>query len=261
MTGNREGNSVAEQEIAKHTKNIIGLFGRDQHPQASHGWRHKLSEVLLEIVTIVFAVSLSIWLHSLGEHRHEQEQVRNFLLGLRHDLKSDINALGQIQAFYHQSDSNFSYLSQLDAHAAPEAEKFEQAYLRADANLFFNPLTSRYQGFKSSGKLGNIEDEKLMEKLLDLYENRVTQIRFSENGWSGRQNTYRAYLENELDGDDSVARHYRLATAPKGRRLLRQQIAPQQLYERYAAYAAEAADIVKAIEQAYPAYLAKDDQP
>ena len=76
---------MAEQEIAKHTKNVISLVSRNEH-----GWRHKLSEIGLEIVTIVFAVSLSIWLHGLGEHRHEQEQVRDFLLGLRHDLQSDI---------------------------------------------------------------------------------------------------------------------------------------------------------------------------
>ncbi len=56
---------MAEQEIAKHTKNVVRLFGNSEHD-----WRHKLGEMALEIITIVFAVSLSIWLHSLGDHRN-----------------------------------------------------------------------------------------------------------------------------------------------------------------------------------------------
>ncbi len=239
---------MAEQEIAKHTKNVIRLFGHGEH-----GWRHKLGEVALEIITIVFAVSLSIWLHGLGEHRHEQEQVRTFLLGLRHDIGSDIRLINSLDAAYRGFDANFKYLSELDPKAAPDAQKFAAAYDGAMSNFFFSALTSRYQGFKSAGKLTNIENEILLDKVLMLYERAAEEIKWSEGGWRRSQELYLAYLENGIDSDDSLARHYQLVVAPKGKRLLRQQIAAPQLYERYGSYAALGNEIIQEIEREYPA--------
>jgi hypothetical protein len=239
---------MAEQEIAKHTKNVIRLFNKGEH-----GWRHKLGEVALEIFTIVFAISLSIWLHGLGEHRHEQQQVRTFLLGLRHDIGTDIRLIKDLDSAYRGFDANFKYLSELDPKAAPDGEKFAAAYDGAMSNFFFSALTSRYQGFKSSGKLTNIENEALLEKILSLYERAADEIKWSEGGWRRRQELYLAYLENGIDSDDSLARRYQLVAAPKGKRLLRQQAATAQLYERYASYATLGREIIQEIEKAYPA--------
>lgn len=238
---------MAEQEIAKHTKNVMRLFGKSEH-----GWRHKLGEVVLEIVTIVFAVTLSIWLHSLGEHRHEQEQVRTFLLGLRHDIGSDLESIKQLKAAYHSYDANFEYLGKLDPRSAPDSEKFETAYRLADSNFFFNPLVSRYQGFKSSGNLTHIEQEALLEKILNLYENAGAQIKMSEHGWGGNQDRFRTYMEDGMAGDGDLMERYRLVVAQKGKRLLRRQITFPQLYERYDAYAALGAEIIQEIEREYP---------
>ncbi len=238
---------MAEQEIAKHTKKVVRLFGKSEH-----GWRHKLGEMALEIITIVFAVSLSIWLHSLGEHHHEQQQVRTFLLGLRHDIGSDIELIKELNQAYRGYDANFDYLAKLDPRSAPDPKTFTPAYQLADSNYFFNPLVSRYQGFKSSGKLGHIENEALLEKILNLYERSAAVIKSSENGWRSNQETYRAYIENGLTGEDDLAERYRLVTAPKGKRLLRKQIAYSQLYDRDNAYAAQGAELIKEIERAYP---------
>ena len=242
---------MAEQEIAKHTKKVVKLFGKSEH-----GWRHKLGEMALEIVTIVFAVSLSIWLHTLGEHRTEQQQVRTFLLGLRHDIGTDLDAIKQLNEYYHGYDANFDYLSKLDPRAAPDPDKFDIAYRQADGNYFFNPMVSRYQGFKSSGKLINIEQEALLEKILDLYERSTQAIKASETGWARNQNTFRAYLEQGLVGDNDIASRYQLIVAPKGKRLLRQQITFPQHYERYDAYAALGREIIQEIEHEYPEALA-----
>jgi hypothetical protein len=242
---------VAEQEIAKHTKNVISLVSRNEH-----GWRHKLSEIGLEIVTIVFAVSLSIWLHGLGEHRHEQEQVRNFLLGLRADLKADIATLAEITAYDRQLDANFAYLSKLDPAAAPDPDKFPKAYDLTWSNAYFNPSSSRYVGFKSAGRLGNIEDEALTAKMLELFENDTKHIRYSEGAWSHNQDAYQAYMEKALeDGDESTARHYRLLTSLPVKRLLIRQVAQAQLYERYDTYAKRAKEIIEDIEHEYPSYI------
>jgi hypothetical protein len=90
---------MADQEIAKHTKNIWAVV------RSPHGFWHKVREMLLEIAIIVFAVSMSIWLHSVGEHRHEQAQVKTFLLGLKRDLQSDLSQIDSIVAFHHRPTS------------------------------------------------------------------------------------------------------------------------------------------------------------
>jgi hypothetical protein len=75
---------MAELEVAKHGKNVIHLMGKKEHALA-----HRLREIAIEIAIIVFAVSMSIWLHGLSEHYHQQQEVRTFLVGLRADLKDD----------------------------------------------------------------------------------------------------------------------------------------------------------------------------
>ena len=51
-----------------------------------HSIWHKISEFLIEMCIIVFAVTISIWFHNLSEHRHQQEEVKQFLEGLKADL-------------------------------------------------------------------------------------------------------------------------------------------------------------------------------
>lgn len=240
---------MAEQEVVKHTKNVIELFRHREH-----GWGHKLREMALEIAIIVFAVSLSIWLHGLVEHRHEQAQVKTFLLGLRNDIRSDLEDLRGIEKAYRGFDANFAYLSQLEAGAKPDAARFDAAYVLANANIFLRPQMSRYQGYKSAGKLTNIEDEALLGKILTLYESAYREVASSEGGWSLEQEKFRAYREDSLPGEDGLAERYRLIVAPKGKRLLRQMVAQPQLYERYARYAALGGAIIKQIDASYPAH-------
>jgi len=50
---------MAEKEIIKHTKAIVELSTDRKKP-----WRHRVKEVIGEILIIVFAVSISIWFHN-----------------------------------------------------------------------------------------------------------------------------------------------------------------------------------------------------
>ena len=76
---------MAEQEVIKHTKKVIQTAGDHEK-----GWKHKLKEIILEVLIIVFAVTLSISLHNWSEKRHDRHEEHAFLEGLRKDLKNDI---------------------------------------------------------------------------------------------------------------------------------------------------------------------------
>ncbi|MEO6547678.1 MAG: hypothetical protein ABIN94_06745 [Ferruginibacter sp.] len=76
---------MAEQEVIKHTKKIFSVWR-----SKDHGWWHKAKEFIIEIAIIVFAISLSGWFHNRSEHQHQQQDVKEFLSGLKKDLTSDI---------------------------------------------------------------------------------------------------------------------------------------------------------------------------
>ena len=58
-----------------------------------HSFSEKVKEITFEILIIVFAVTLSIKLHEWSEHRHQQQEVKEFLSDLHEDLKEDIESL------------------------------------------------------------------------------------------------------------------------------------------------------------------------
>ena len=240
---------MAEQEIAKHGKQVIRLL-----TSSEHGAAHRLREIAIEFVTILFAVLLSIWLHGWSEHRHQQDEVRTFLSGLKKDLQSDIGTLDEMGKWYRGFDANLQYLVALAPGTAPDWKQFEDAYQLSDANWFFVPNKSRYDGFLMSGKLTNIENPELLNGILRLYQSTLTQIQNSEGGWTTRQRKLRDYRE-ELLVEDDAASHFRILSTPKGKRLMSQLITHQLVYDRYARFADESAKIVKMID-AYPGMAA-----
>lgn len=237
---------MADQEIAKHTKTIWRLM------RAEHPFWHKVREMLLEIVIIVFAVSMSIWLHSIGEHRHEQAQVKTFLLGLKRDIQSDIAQVGDVVAFHHASDLRYAYLASLDSQAAPERDKFNAAYGYLTTNSFLVPRVGRYEGFKSSGKLTNIENGTLLEKIINLYEYDLPKASLSSGGWNRDHGKLTAFAESATAEDNSLTTRYKMATSAAGKRHLERMVTFPQLYTRHQSIVDGGKAIIADIDRAYP---------
>ena len=242
---------MAELEVAKHGKNVIHLMTKKEHRVS-----HRIREIAIEIAIIVFAVSMSIWLHGLSEHRHQQQEVRTFLVGLKSDLKEDIDTLANMQADYRKFDANYAYLAGLEAGKEPDWKKFNAAYEYMDANWYFFPNKSRFDGFMMSGKLNNIEDTANLNRILALYQSLLPQIRTSEGGWMARQEKLRTYRDDTLN-DDDPREHYALVTAPKGKRLVTRMATSNQHYARYQQYIDACKEIIKAIDEAYPEQAGK----
>lgn len=70
-----------QEEITKHSEKIYKTVKNSEHTLGE-----KVKEIIVEIGIIVFAVTLSIWLHSWSEHRHQQEEVSVFLGNLKNDF-------------------------------------------------------------------------------------------------------------------------------------------------------------------------------
>ena len=162
---------MAEQEVIKHTRKVLNTWKTKELKL----W-HKIKEFLFEVVIIVFAVSLSIWLHDKNERTHEQKEVKLFLLGLREDLLSDLAEMKQDKEGYILQGHAFKYILsiRLNETINKDSLKKHQAWLFNTTSLLQN--NGRFEGFKASGKIGTIEDKDLQNEIMDLYQENIPSL-------------------------------------------------------------------------------------
>jgi len=166
---------MAEQEVIKHTKKIFGIWNTK-----SSFW-HKVSELLLEIFIIVFAVTVSIYFHDRSELKHQRHETKGFLTGLKQDLVTDIEEMNQDKRSFTLSEKAFKYITGRKLN-----EQLEADTLRKYNNWIFNttgliPNSGRFEGFKSSGKIGTIENKELQNNIMDLYQENIPNLISSTN--------------------------------------------------------------------------------
>lgn len=157
-----------QDEVTKHTRKI---FKTIKNP--SHSLAEKLKEIAIEILIIVFAVTLSIWLHSWSEHRHQQEEAHKFLLELKEDLKNDAALLKENQSIAKRLDEDFKYILSL------KKGNLSDTVIGPHTDVDFlvtNFNVGRYEGFKSSGKIGTIENDDLKNKILAYYQQTIPNL-------------------------------------------------------------------------------------
>jgi len=165
-----------QDEVTKHTKKIYTTV---KNPKYS--FSEKVKETSVEIFIIVFAVSLSIWLHSCSEHRHEQAEVKLFLQNVREDLKKDIESLNKDKEQYIQTNKQHLFVANITSAQIDSLEKLNQTVsfpIHAPGQKINN---GNYESFKSSGKIGFIENEKLKQGLLSYYQKTVPNIIYVDN--------------------------------------------------------------------------------
>jgi len=159
---------------------------------------HKVGEISIEVAIIVFAVTLSIWVHDVSDHNHEQKDVKSFLLGVRQDLKTDVIQMqGDTDAFK-GAGQTFTYVT-----TNTPGFKLSNDSLHKYQNFLSNVTSfvgndGRYQGFKSSGKLGNIEDDTLQNDIVELYQGIIPSILASTNSYNQRKEELFTFLNKNL---------------------------------------------------------------
>ena len=172
---------MAEQEVIKHAKKAFGIWNTK-----SPFW-HKVGELLLEIFIIVFAITLSIYFHDRSELRHQRHDTKEFLLGLKQDLQTDIAEMRQDMASFATSRKAFTYITGRKLN-----EPLNNDTIRKYAGWIFNttglvPNSGRFEGFKSAGKVGTIENRELQNNIMDLYQENIPNLINSTNFYTSKK--------------------------------------------------------------------------
>ena len=155
-----------EQEIVKHSRKLVSVFKKSNQSLIK-----KATEIVIEICIIVFAVSFSIWLHGITEHNKEQKEVRAFLTNIRKDLIKDLKWLKADAQTYKKASEGHKSILQLTPSKIDSMNRGNSYNLSFPVHILLNKInTGNYEGFKSNGKIGTIENEELRMAILGYYQ-------------------------------------------------------------------------------------------
>ena len=155
---------MSEEKIIKHSENAVHIIGNKKL-----SWKKKIKELAEEIAIIVFAVSITLAFHNWNDERHERKMEKEFLLGIKEDLKGERENLeASIKFFQPTIDYYNNVWKQINGN------KIDAAYIDSNSGYLINtnyyvPDNGRFEGFKSSGYLRLIENKELLKHLTTLY--------------------------------------------------------------------------------------------
>ena len=188
---------MADQEIIKHVKSAIET-SRDHNKK----WPQKLREILLEIAIIVFAVSLSIWLHNWSEDRKDRQEEREFLAGLKQDLETDIREMNTDIAVYQDEAIAIHYFERVGMGEALNKDSLGAYLNRLFTTTQLAPEISRFEALKGSGRMSIIRNKELLLNITDLYAKGFPYIIQTNNFINSlRQNNLTPFLYAHLQLD------------------------------------------------------------
>jgi hypothetical protein len=182
-----------ENEIKDHA---VKAYKTIKNPNLKF-W-HKVGEISVEIGIIVFAVTLSIWVHDMSDHNHEQKDVKVFLLGVRKDLKNDVVQMHEDIDAFNGAGATYKYITRNTPGFKLNKDSINkyQNYLSNTTGFVGND--GRYQGFKSSGKIGNIEDDTLQNDIVELYQAAIPSILASTDAYNHRKDALFQFFNKNI---------------------------------------------------------------
>ena len=238
---------MAEQEIIKHTKKIFTTWGNRKH-----GFWHKLKDFIFEIFIIVFAITVSLWLHNWSEHRHQQAEVKDFMLGLKEDLKADIAEMQDDMESFLGQKAAFSYINNLKLRDTLKRDSLSRYYAFILNTTGLNPNNGRFEGFKSSGRIGDIENRTLQNDIMDLYQEDIPSLLNSTNGYLERKKKLFEYLlENNKRLTDSTSNITTILNTEEAHNISATLVFTEEITGRYTHALNKMKKIIAAIDEQY----------
>jgi Family of unknown function (DUF6090) len=238
---------MAEQEVVKHTKKVYKVW-TSKH----HSFWHKLKEFFIEIFIIVFAITLSIWFHDRSEHAHQQKDVKEFLLGLKDDLKNDIKEMESDVEGYQRSNNAFMCINRLKPKEILSKDSFRLHAPGIFNTVGFIPNNGRFEGFKSSGKVGMIENIHLQNDIMDLYQEDIPVLAASAENYTKSKYRLNEFVQrNRLRTTDSTSNILELFSNGEVYYICQSLTQPTQIFQRYDICIQKMKKIITTIDSTY----------
>jgi hypothetical protein len=114
--------------------------------------------------------------------------------------------MNEDQLSYAQQSSIFTYISRLKMNEAVSLDSIRKNYKWLMNTTSLNQNNGRFEGFKSSGKIGNIEDRQLQNNIMDLYQEDIPALLMSTDAYINNKHKFIDYgLKNRKRLSDSTS--------------------------------------------------------
>lgn len=183
-----------QNELTKHSRRIYKTL-----KSSKKQFTEKLKEVFIETFIIVFSVTLSIWLHSWSQHRHQQKEAIEFLTDLKDDLIKDIENMSDKKAQMSETIKQCSYLGNLTEERIDSISNKKAGIGIGVFYVIRKTNNGNYEGFKSSGKIGFIENKKLKKLILEYYQESMPSIDETEKYFNLRLSKIEELIYQDKD--------------------------------------------------------------
>jgi hypothetical protein len=181
---------MSEEKIIQHAGKALHAI-----QDKEKGWRKKVKEFLVEILIIVFAVSITLALHNWNDSLHERRLEREFLTGIKNDLDTGAFSLEENIRFF---QPNLDYFNKVRQQLA--THQVNAAYLDSNSMRLLNTYywafdMGRFEGFKSSGNLRLIENQALLKHLMTMYTINIPfQVQADEQVFDDRRHFFEEHI-------------------------------------------------------------------
>jgi len=159
-----------QDEVIKHSRKIRKIMKKKEK-----SFSYRIREIAIEILIIVVAVSLSIWLHNWSEHHKQQKEVKEFLIDCKEDLNNDIEGMIKQKERLVSLAKQYYWLDSLAKASKIDLDK--KIDLSIPLGIYYtNVNDANYEGFKSSGKIGLIENKDIKKNILKYYQEKRPSV-------------------------------------------------------------------------------------
>jgi hypothetical protein len=195
---------MSEEKIIQHSQKAVNLL-----KNRTKSIKEKILGFLEEIVIIIIAVSITLAFHNWNDRRNEKEIEHKFLAGIKQDLLKDAeNIRGGVKEYESTVGYYDTVWRQINNH------KIDTAELDAASGALINTSylvydDSRFEGFKSSGYLRLIQDEKLLKDLMQTYSTDMPfEKAMDDQTFQKRSNDFDRYIGTKVPIDSSGKIHF-----------------------------------------------------
>ena len=190
---------MSEEKVIQHTKKAIQVVGDKEK-----SWSARIKEFLYEIIIIIIAVSITLWMHNWNDSKHEKEQEKNFLIGIRNNLKNDTANLDYAITFLKTPIAYYEdVLKQVNENNI-DAEYIDTNSSQLINDLYFTSDNGLFESFKSSGNLRLIENQNLLSEITSLYTESYPFLEnHEEDVFKEREQEFSTYIGSKYGMDSA----------------------------------------------------------
>jgi hypothetical protein len=221
---------------------------RWKNAQAS--WWEKIRDIAIEIIVVVIGVSTSIWLNNINTAQHDRQNAKDFMRGLKTDLMIDLKELESDRIAYGEKEAAFKYLSALKIKEVPNADSLKKYDQYLKNSIQFMPNSSRFEGFKSAGRIETIQNKELQNDILNLYQETIPILLASTVPYSVIQKDLTTFvMKNQRRLTDSTSNFKQIIVMEEAHNLCQRLTFVSEITRRYDACIIKIQSIIARINQ------------